>query len=208
MSFRLNHPAGSIWNINHDIGIGQHHGTSSVEFPYYYELFSPNSESNAANTYYPCSFYTGGFRSPSSGANLIIARSYGDTGPAQRGGSSIGWNDSSTHQGGLYASWRIGDSAWSDMYEAQLVRSKRTYHVTISDFGMLLANNNGSGPFWVRLRGGFRYHVYAKMPVNPSWVTPGGGALNHNNDPNYQVWPQTTTSVNDSRFSDNKTDMV
>ena len=208
MSFRVgSHPNGSNWNIDYDIGFGQHGYKSSAEFPYYYELYSPNSESNAANTYYPCSFYSGGFRSPSAGPNLLIMRGYGDTGPAQRGGASIGWSGSSTHQGGLYASFRIGDSAWSDMSEQQLVRVRRTYHETISDYGMLLANSNGSGSFWIRMRGGFRFHVYAKMPVNPTWVTPGGGALNYNGNPNYQTWPTTTTSQNNTAFQ-GKTVMV
>lgn len=184
-------------------------GNPSYEFPFSYDLYTPNTESNAANTYYPVSFNTGGFRSASSGANLLIMRFYSWAGPAQRGGSSIGWTGSSSHQGGLYAAFRIGDSAWSDMHESQLVRVRRTYHDTMSDYGMMLTydSGRGSGPFWVRLRGGFHYRVYSKMPCFPTNVTPGGSVFSYNGNDAYQSWPGTTTSVNNSAMS-GKTDMV
>lgn len=181
------------------IGFGQHHGSASLEFPYRYEIEAPNTDSNAANSYYPISFDTGGFRAPSAGPNLLIMRSYGAVGPAQRGGSSIGWTGSSTHQGGLYAAFRIGDSAWSDMNEHQLIRLRYSYHTTIADEGMMLTVNTGtprgSGPFWLRLRGGFTYTVFAKHPVNPTWVTPGGANLSYGGNPSYQSWPDVTTTV-------------
>lgn len=177
----------------------------SFEFPYVYAITGPTYESNSANTYYPLSLSPGGFRTHSSGANIVIWRSYGHPGPAQNGGSSIGWTGSSSHQGGLYLSFRAGDSAWSDMFESQLVRHKHTYHTTVSDYGMLLGNTTGSGPFWVRLRGGFQYYVGSKHPCWPTWVTPGGPALTYNGNPNYQTWPGTTTSVANSTFNSNYT---
>ena len=200
MAFRIgNHRNGTPWDIDYDIGFGQHGGDASAEFPYKYTITGPTHESNSANTYYPCSFYAHGFRSPSAGPNLLITRFYGETGPAQNGGSSIGWTGSSSHQGGLYAAFRIGDSAWSDMHERQLYRLRYTYHNTIANIGMNLTVNTGSprgsGPFWVMLRGGFKYIIYAKMPVNPVWVTPGGPCVNYGGNPNYQEWPNTTTTV-------------
>lgn len=177
--------------------------TGSFEFPYTYIITGPTYESNSANTYYPLSINAGGFRAPNSGANLIIQRSYGRAGPAQNGGSSIGWSGSGTHQGGLYASFRIGDSAWSDMYENSLINQKTTYHRVISDYGMLLSHSTGSGTWWVRLRGGFEYVIHSKHPAWPKWVQPSGPALTVSGNPNYQTWPSTTTTVNNANLNTN-----
>jgi hypothetical protein len=179
--------------------------TGSFEFPYTYVVTGPTYESNSANTYYPLSLAPGGFRTAHSGANIVIQRSYGHPGPAQNGGASIGWTGSTTHQGGLYLSFRVGDSAWSDMFESQLVRYRLTYHEVVSDYGMLLGNTTGSGPFWIRLRGGFVYYIHSKHPAWPAWVQPNGPALTHAGNPNYQTWPGTTTTVNNSVFNGNYT---
>lgn len=175
--------------------------TGSFEFPYTYLVTGPTYESNSANTYYPLSLHPGGFRTAHSGANVIIQRGYSRSGPAQNGGSSIGWTGSSSHQGGMFVAFRIGDSAWSDMYENALIRYRRTYHTCISDYGLLLGNTTGSGPWWVRLRGGFQYIVHSKHPAWPRWVQPGGGALTYQGNTNYQTWPGTTTSVANTTFN-------
>lgn len=181
-------------------------GSPTYEFPYVYDLYTPNSDSDASNRYYPVSFKCPAFRSATSGANLIIARHYGDPGPAQRGGSSIGWTGSSSHQGGLYLSFRIGDSAWSDMYEAQLVRHRMTYHNTVSYYGIMqaISYNNGSGEFYVLLRGGFFYRIYQKHPGQPTAVTPGGTVA----DGYGWTWPATLTTVQDTTFNNQYTSYV
>lgn len=157
-------------------------------------------DSDGANRYYPVSFSTGDVRRGFAGPNLVITRSYSWSGPYQFEQSNsvdIGWTGSSTHQGGLYAAYITGDSAWSDMYEAECRRYRMTYHSTIADHGMLITSNSdrGSGPFWVLLRGGFTYDIYAAYPAVPTQVKAGGGAVTYNGNDAYASWPNTRTDT-------------
>ena len=194
------------WGKSSSMYPDQGRGTPNYNMPFVVSFYTPNNESNSANTYYPVSFNTPGHGGGQFG-NLVICRRYHDTGPAQRGGSGIGWNDSSTHQGGLECWFHVGESAWSDYYSARLMYYRYTYHTTVSDYGMMLTNDSrfGSGPFWVRLRGGFQYWVHSTYPVSPANVLPGGTVFYYPTEGNtYQTWPGTVTSVQNTNFNSNQ----
>ena len=191
----------------HASGGGANYGPS-LHMPYHYTITiqprtdpgSGSYDSDGGNRYYPVSFGSGSVRRPSAMPNLVIYRSYSQSGPHQFESTNsvdIGWTGSSTHQGGLYVSFHVGDSAWSDMYEAQLVRMRRTYHPTLAGHGMKLTYNKdrGSGPFYVLLRGGFTFHVNASYPAMPRQVTAGGSVFSYLGNNAYQTWPSSTTSV-------------
>ncbi len=157
-------------------------------------------DSDGSDRYYPVSFEAGAVRRASSRPNLIITRHYQHSGPyqfEQTNSVDIGWTGSGTHQGGLYASYIIGDSAWSDMYEGQITRHRKTYHTTIADHGMQLSysSDRGSGPFWLMLRGGFTYYVYASYPAMPTQVTAGGSCFSYSGNDQFRTWPASTTSL-------------
>mgnify|MGYP000206131520 CR=1 FL=1 len=159
-----------------------------------------NYDSDGANRYYPVSFRSGTVRRASSRPNLIIMRHYAHSGPYQFENANsvdIGWTGTGTHQGGLYASYIVGDSAWSDMYEAQITRMRQTYHTTIADHGMQLSYNvdRGAGPFWVMLRGGFTYYVYASYSAMPTQVTAGGSCFSYSGNDQFRTWPTSTTTL-------------
>jgi len=188
--------------------------------PYYYSLtVLPRSDpgtgsydSDGANRYYPVSFRSGSVRRASSAPNLIIYRGYNINGPyqfEQNNSVDIGWTGSSTHQGGLYASYHVGDSAWSDMYESQLTRYRLTYHTCISSHGMRLSfsADRGSGPFFLMLRGGFSYYINSSYPTNPTQVKAGGGVFTYGGNDAYQTWPASTTSVSDTTYNSSVTTM-
>lgn len=206
---RLNSPqtvTRTNWGKSSNMEANQGRGTPNYSMPFIMSFVTPSNESNSANTYYPVSFNT-----PQHGGgqfgNMCITRRYYDEGPAQRGGSGIGWNDSSTHQGGLEAWFHVAESAWSDYFSARLLYYRYTYHNTISDYGMLLTNDSrfGSGPFWVRLRGGFRYWVHSTFPISPANVTPDGTAFYYPTEGNtYQRYPGTTTTVQNGNFNSNQ----
>jgi len=180
--------------------------SASLHMPYQYSITvlprtdpgTGSYDSDGGNRYYPVSFSSGAVRRASAMPNLVIMRSYGSSGPYQfqQSNGSIGWTGSGTHQGGLYASFHVGDSAWSDMYEAQITRLRLTYHQTIGGFAMRLAHNSdrGSGPFYVMLRGGFTYTVASSYPSMPTQVTAGGSVFSHGGNNSYQQWPVSTTS--------------
>jgi hypothetical protein len=194
------------WGKSSNMEANQYRGGPSYNMPFVMYFETPANESNSANTYYPVSFNTPGHGGGQFG-NMVITRRYYDTGPAQRGGASIGWNDSSTHQGGLEAWFHVGESAWSDYYSARLLYYRYTYHNTISDYGMMLTSDSrfGSGPFWVRLRGGFVYWVHSTFPISPANVTPGGTVFYYPTEGNtYQTWPGTVTSVQNTNFNSNQ----
>jgi hypothetical protein len=179
--------------------------TPNYSMPFVIAFDTPNTASNAANTYYPVAFNT-----PTSGGggfgNVCITRKYYDPGPAQFGGAAIGWpaGNSTDHQGGLEAFFHLAESAWSDYYSARLLYYRYTYDNTISDYGMMLTNDArfGSGPFWIRLRGGFRYWIHSSYPLAASNVTPGGTVFYYPAEGNvYQTWPGTTTSVQNTNFN-------
>ena len=186
---------------------GQHTFGPTTDMPFSYSLTviprsdpgSGSYDSDGANRYYPVSFATGSVRRASSRPNLIITRTYGHSGPYQwqQANSNIGWTGSSTHQGGLYASYIVGDSAWSDMYEAQITRLRKTYHDTIADHGMQLSYSadRGTGPFWIRLRGGFTYYILASYPAMPRQVTANGSCFSYSGDNYFRRWPASTTTV-------------
>ena len=179
----------------------------SLHMPYHYTITvlprtdpgAGSYDSDGGNRYYPVSFNSGSVRRPSAMPNLVIYRSYSQSGPYQfqQSNGSIGWTGSGTHQGGLYVSFHVGDSAWSDMYEGQLTRMRRTYHPTLAGHGMRLTYNTdrGSGPFFVMLRGGFTFHVNASYPAMPRQVTAGGSVFSYGGNNAYQSWPVSTTSV-------------
>tara|TARA_B100000927_G_scaffold270841_1_gene247316 strand:- start:686 stop:1423 length:738 start_codon:yes stop_codon:yes gene_type:complete len=194
--------------------------TATQHLPFYYQFeVSPRTDpgsgsydSDGANRYYPVSFQNGSVRRGSAMPNLVIYRGYNLSGPSQfqsNTGVNIGWTGSSTHQGGLYASYHVGDSAWSDMFESQLTRHRMTYHTTISSHGMRLsyALDRGSGPFFLMLRGGFTYWVNASYPAMPTQVTAGGSVFTYGSNTSYQTWPASTTSVADSNYNGNLTSM-
>lgn len=194
------------WGKSSNMQVEQYRGGPNYNMPHVMYIETPANEANSANTYYPVSFNTPGHGGGQFG-NMVITRRYYDTGPAQRGGASIGWNDSSTHQGGLEAWFHVGESAWSDYYSARLLYYRYTYHNTISDYGMMLTSDSrfGSGPFWVRLRGGFAYWIHATFPISPANVTPGGTVFYYPTEGNaYQTWPGTTTSVQNTNFNSNQ----
>jgi hypothetical protein len=187
---------------------GQTGFTSTLDMPFYYSITvlprtdpgTGNYDSDGGNRYYPVSFATGSVRRASSRPNLVIARSYSQSGAHQfetANSVDIGWTGSSSHQGGLYASYIVGDSAWSDMYEGQVTRVRQTYHTTIADHGMQLAHDNdrGSGPFWVMLRGGFTYYIYASYPAMPTQVTAGGSCFSYSGNDQFRTWPASTTTL-------------
>ena len=194
--------------------------TGTQHMPFYYNIeVSPRTDpgsgsydSDGGNRYYPVSFSAGAVRRGSAMPNLVIYRGYNFSGPSQfqsNTGVSIGWTGSSTHQGGLYASYHVGDSAWSDMSEAQLTRHRRTYHTTISSHAMRLSysSDRGSGPFYIMLRGGFTYYINASYPANPTQVTAGGSVFSYGGNNAYQSWPASTTSVTDTTYNNNVTSM-
>jgi hypothetical protein len=192
--------------------------SGTMHMPFYYSItVQPRSDpgsgsydSDGANRYYPVSFMTGTVRRGSAMPNLVIYRGYNLPGAYQfqQSNGNIGWTGSGTHQGGLYASFHTGDSAWSDMNESECTRHRRTYHTTISSFGMRLSYNvdRGSGPFFVMLRGGFTYYVNASHPAMPRQVTAGGSVFSYGGNNSYQTWPSSTTSVDNSMFNGNFTD--
>jgi len=185
---------------------GQSGGTT-LHMPYYYTLtVEPRGEpgtgsydTDGANRYYPVSFAAGSVRRASAMPNIVIYRHYGASGPYQwqQNNTNIGWTGSGTHQGGLYASYIVGDSAWSDMFEAQITRYRQTYHTTIAGHGMQLSYSvdRGSGPFWVMLRGGFEYQISASYPAMPRQVTANGSCFSYGGDDYFRRWPQSTTTV-------------
>jgi hypothetical protein len=182
-------------------------GTPTLEMPFHYYITvlprndpgTGSYDSDGANRYYPISFRSGAVRRASSQPNLIIARGYSQAGAYQfqQTNGSIGWTGSGTHQGGLYASYIVGDSAWSDMYEGQVTRVRQTYHTTIADHGMHLTADatRGAGPFWIMLRGGFTYHVHASYPALPTQVTAGGSVFSYSGNDNFRTWATSTTSL-------------
>ena len=199
---------------------GGHAYMSSAHMPFYYSLIvqprnDPSTgsyDSDGGNRFYPVSFNTGGVRRSSAMPNLVIYRGYNIAGAHQfetTNSVDIGWGGSSTHQGGLYASFHTGDSAWSDMSESQVTRVRRTYHTTISGYGMRLSYSadRGSGAFFVMLRGGFTYYVNASYQANPTQVTAGGSTFTYGDNTSYQSWPASTTSVSDTTFNGNLTSM-
>ena len=176
--------------------------TATLEMPFHYSITvlprtdpgTGSYDSDGGNRYYPVSFRSGAVRRAASQPNLIIARGYSASGPyqfEQTNSVDIGWTGSGTHQGGLYASYIVGDSAWSDMYEGQVTRVRQTYHPTIADHGMQLAHDNdrGAGPFWVMLRGGFTYHIYATYAAMPTQVTAGGSCFSYSGNDQFRTWP-------------------
>ena len=182
--------------------------SATLEMPYIYSLtVLPRSDpgtgsydSDGGNRYYPISFRSGAVRRASSQPNLLITRGYSSSGPHQfetANSVDIGWTGSSSHQGGLYASYIVGDSAWSDMYEGQVTRVRQTYHSTIADHGMQLAHDNdrGSGPFWVMLRGGFTYYISATYPAVPTQVTAGGSCFSYSGNDQFRTWPASRTDL-------------
>lgn len=192
---------------------------ASLHMPFFYTITvlprtdpgSGSYDSDGANRYYPVSFATGGVRRPSAMPNLVIMRAYSGWGPYQFETSNsvdIGWTGSSTHQGGLYSCWHVGDSAWSDMNEQQCTRYRYTYHQTISGYGMKLSYSadRGAGAFYVMLRGGFEYRVAASYPAMPTQVTAGGSVFSHSGNNSYQTWDASTTSAG-STFASNITNM-
>ena len=192
--------------------------TQHMPFYYSFEVLprtdpgSGSYDSDGANRYYPVSFGAGTVRRGSAMPNLVIYRGYNFSGPSQfqtNSGVNIGWTGSSTHQGGLYASYHVGDSAWSDMNESQLTRHRRTYHTTISSHGMKLSysSDRGSGPFFIMLRGGFTYYVNASYPAMPAQVTAGGSVFTYSSNTSYQTWPVSTTSVVNTDYNNNVTSM-
>lgn len=202
----------------HAHGSGGFAYSSTMHMPFYYSFTvlprtdpgSGSYDSDGANRYYPVSFTAGTVRRGSAMPNLVIYRGYNLPGAYQfqQSNGNIGWTGSGTHQGGLYASFHTGDSAWSDMNESECTRHRRTYHTTISSFGMRLSYNvdRGSGPFFVMLRGGFTYYVNASYPAMPRQVTAGGSVFSYGGNNSYQTWPSTTTSVDNSMFNGNFTD--
>jgi hypothetical protein len=192
---------------------------ATLHMPFYYGITvlprtdpgTGSYDSDGANRYYPVSFAAGGVRRASAMPNLVIMRNYGAAGPYQfevNNSVDIGWTGSSTHQGGLYAAFHTGDSAWSDMYESQVTRYRYTYHQTISSYGMRLSYSldRGAGPFYVMLRGGFDYIVAASYPCLPTQVTAGGSVFTHSGNTSYQTWPDSTTTAG-STFASNITNM-
>lgn len=193
---------------------------ATQHLPFYYALTvfprtdpgTGSYDSDGANRYYPVSIRAGTVRRGSSSPNFVIYRGYNVNGPyqfEQNNSVDIGWTGSSTHQGGLYASYHIGDSAWSDMHESQLTRHRLTYHTTISSHGMRLSysTDRGSGPFFLMLRGGFTYYMNSSYPSNPTQVKAGGGVFSHAGNDAYQTWPASTTSIADSTYSSSMTSM-
>ena len=183
-------------------------GTPTLEMPFHYYITvlprtdpgTGNYDSDGANRYYPISFRSGAVRRASSQPNLIIARGYSQSGAHQfetANSVDIGWTGSSTHQGGLYASYIVGDSAWSDMYEAQVTRVRQTYHTTIAAHAMQLTADasRGAGPFYIMLRGGFTYHVHASYPAMPTQVTAGGSVFSYNGNDQFRQWPVSRTDT-------------
>lgn len=199
---------------------GQTAYAASTTFPFSYAItIQPRNnpgtgayDSDGGNRYYPVSFQSGGVRRAGAGPNLLIYRHYSHSSAYQfevANSVDIGWTGSSSHMGGLYSSFIVGDSSWSDMSESQCTRHRTTYHSTISDFGMQLSysSDRGSGPFWVRLRGGFTYYVSSSYPSMPTQVTAGGSCFSYSGDDQFRQWPASTTSVNNSIFSGSLTSM-
>ena len=177
-------------------GIGPKQSTLQQSFatPYKYEIITPNHESDSANRYYPVSFQSVGRAGGGMIHTMQVARRYHDDGPSDYGGSTIGWTGSSTHQGGLDLFLQVRDSAWSDMYDMRVMHYRYTYHQTVGGWGMFASYSTtyGSGPFYLMLRGGFKYQVYAAHPTAVANVEPGGRVYSTS----YAwYWPNSTTST-------------
>ena len=177
-------------------GIGPKQSTlqQSYATPYKYEIRTPNHESDSANRYYPVSFSPVGRAGGGMIHTMQVARRYHDDGPSDYGGSTIGWTGSSTHQGGLDLFLQVRDSAWSDMYDMRVMHYRYTYHQTVGGWGMFASYSTtyGSGPFYLMLRGGFKYQVYAAHPIAVANVQPGGRVYSTS----YAwYWPNSTTST-------------
>ena len=188
----------------------------TLEMPFYYSFTvqprnNPDSgsyDSDGGNRYYPVSFRTGTVRRAASKPNLVIYRGYNLPGPHQFESTNsvdIGWTGSSTHQGGMYAAYYTGDSAWSDMNESSLARHRRTYHTVISSHSMKLSYSadRGAGPFEIMLRGGFQYWCNATYPALPTQVTAGGSVFSYGGNDSYQTWSASTTSVSNTNYNGN-----
>ena len=177
-------------------GIGPKQSTlqQSYATPYKYEIITPNHESDSANKYYPVSFQSVGRAGGGMIHTMQVARRYHDDGPSDYGGSTIGWTGSSTHQGGLDLFLQVRDSAWSDMYDMRIMHYRYTYHQTVGGWGMFASYSNtyGSGPFYLMLRGGFKYQVYAAHPMFVANVQPGGRVYSTSYG---WYWPASTTST-------------
>jgi len=179
---------------NGGMGAKQSTGQQSYATPYKYTLYTPNSDSDAANRYYPVAIQSVGRAGGGMIHTLQVARRYYEYGPSQAGGSNIGWTGSSTHQGGLDLFLQVRDSAWSDMYDMRIMHYRYTYHQTVGGWGMFASYNAsyGAGPFYLMLRGGFKYHFYAAYPIAVSNVEPGGRVYSTS----YAwYWPNSTTST-------------
>jgi hypothetical protein len=212
--YRHSHTTGQLYHES-----GSHHNQATIHMPFlYYITVLPRTDpgtgsydSDGGNRYYPVSFRTGGVRRSSAMPNLVIYRSYGDSGAHQfetANSVDIGWTGSGSHQGGLYASFHVGDSAWSDMYESQCTRLRTTYHQVLGGSGMMLAysSDRGTGAFYMMLRGGFQYTVAASYAAMPTQVTAGGAVFSHGGNNAYQRWPVSTTTA-DSAFASTITNM-
>jgi len=162
--------------------------------PYKYELITPNHESDSANRFYPVSINTPGRAGGGTIHTLQVARRYHDDGPSDYGGSTIGWTGSSTHQGGLDLFLQVRDSAWSDMYDMRVMHYRYTYHQTVGGWGMFASHSTtyGSGPFYLMLRGGFKYQFYANYPLAVANVQPGGRVYSTSFA---WYWPNSTTGT-------------
>ncbi len=95
------------------------------------------------------------------------------------------------------------------MHESQLTRHRLTYHTTISSHGMRLSysTDRGSGPFFLRLRGGFTYYSNSSYPSNQIQGKAGGGVCADGGNDAYQTWPASKTSIADSTYSSRLTTM-
>lgn len=198
----------------HAAGYSGYSPTNHMPFYYSFTVHprsdpgSGSYDSDGGNRYYPVSFQAGTVRRATAMPNLVIYRGYNTNGPyqfEQNNSVDIGWTGSSTHQGGLYAAYYTGDSAWSDMHESSLARHRRTYHTTISSHGMKLSYSadRGSGPFFIMLRGGFTYWCNASYPAMPTQVTAGGSVFSYGGNNSYQTWGASTTSVDNAVYNGN-----
>ena len=158
------------------MGPKQSTGQQSYATPYKYSLYTPTSDSDSANRFYPVAIQSVGRAGGGMIHTLQVARRYYEYGPHNAGGSTIGWTGSSTHQGGLDLFLQVRDSSWSDMYDMRVMHYRYTYHQTVGGWGMFASSSTsyGSGPFYLMLRGGFQYKFYASYPLAVANVEPGG----------------------------------
>ena len=176
------------------------YGKPNYGTPFVYTLQTPNTDSDAANRFYPVSINTPGCDGGGTIGTFWISRKYWSTGPAQLGGSTIGWTGSSTHQGGLDSHFQVRELAWSDKYDMRLLHHRYSYHETIQTMGMYASYSAtyGSGPFYLMLRGGFQYNFYGNYPIHPANVEPGGRVYSTS----YAwFWPATSTSGASAPFN-------